>query len=535
LKMTDISLDQQQKEAAHVALINVTPRGDEQVHLIEFLRATSEIATSADDLLLRLREVCSPEVIAKKSVTNNPNLFLAIRQLLTAYGVSVRRGTGFPVIHGVLEALFGVDPESLQEALQIWKSTPTHTRSTIQLQAGELATPPISNTAVLASSAVDPIQTRSTISRAAQDISRRFPFQQRFSGKMGESPSFADIRNQYLDVCEELEINQQHQVTFLRSALREEAYQFYQDVIKDKVFTLGAAFTLLEETYASVARQEQIKTLLQTLNAKFINTDSTPLEILNEIYSDISRLAVQCSSKYRDDQSKADFLKVAVERQTWARGAVEEYLSNPSGFLPNKFQGFHGRLTAALTARAAAGEGDVSKRPILDADLDIFPTHYGSQYGVRPTTKGRRSLPYPTPNTVRPNVPPRLEDSAWRLLTPEEKKSRRTCFKCGERGHYLGDPECRKASTSMTDAIKARYRLSGGDQLAATTVLFEIAVSFDERERELSLAQDCSLEPSVVANHFFEHLIEEYEGDNTPQNDVLKTESIPSFQQPGFE
>jgi hypothetical protein len=41
-----------------------------------------------------------------KTVTNNPSLFLAIRQLLTAYGIPVRRATGFPIIQGVLDALF---------------------------------------------------------------------------------------------------------------------------------------------------------------------------------------------------------------------------------------------------------------------------------------------------------------------------------------------------------------------------------------------------------------------------------------------
>jgi hypothetical protein len=87
-------VDQQTKQAAHVDLINVQPRGDDQVHLIEFLRATSEAATTNENLLLRLCEVCTPEVIAKKSITNNPNLFLAVRQLLTAYGANVRRGTG---------------------------------------------------------------------------------------------------------------------------------------------------------------------------------------------------------------------------------------------------------------------------------------------------------------------------------------------------------------------------------------------------------------------------------------------------------
>jgi hypothetical protein len=70
---------------AHAALIAVNTRGDDQIHLIDFLSSVSEAATSSDDLLLRLREVCLPNVIAKETVTNNPTLFLAIRQLLTVY------------------------------------------------------------------------------------------------------------------------------------------------------------------------------------------------------------------------------------------------------------------------------------------------------------------------------------------------------------------------------------------------------------------------------------------------------------------
>jgi hypothetical protein len=73
-------------------------------------------------------------VISKRSITDNPNLFLAIRQLLTAYSVAVRRGTGFPVIHGVLEALFTDDPEQLQDALRMWKA-PVLAASTVAAHA----------------------------------------------------------------------------------------------------------------------------------------------------------------------------------------------------------------------------------------------------------------------------------------------------------------------------------------------------------------------------------------------------------------
>jgi hypothetical protein len=114
--------------------------------------------------------------------------------------------------------------------------------------------------------------------------------------------------------------------------------------------------------------------------------------VLHEIYSDISSLAAQYAVKYRDDQSQADFLKVAVERQAWARGAVEEFLSNPASFMPNKFQGFHGRLTAALTAWEAARENDVGSDPEPKSyrHKSTFQTHCGSRYGV--LTPSARSL-----------------------------------------------------------------------------------------------------------------------------------------------
>jgi hypothetical protein len=76
---------------------------------------------------------------------------------------------------------------------------------------------------------------------------------------MGDSPSFSEIRNQFMDVVEELEIPPAQQVTLLRSTLREEAYQFYQKVIKDKVNALKEAFKLLDNTYESIALQEQTK------------------------------------------------------------------------------------------------------------------------------------------------------------------------------------------------------------------------------------------------------------------------------------
>ena len=93
-------------KVAHAASIAVNTRGADQIPLIDFLSSVSEAATSSDDLLLYLREVCLPNFMANKTVTNNPTLFFAIRRLLTAYGVPVHRTTGYLIIQGVLDSFF---------------------------------------------------------------------------------------------------------------------------------------------------------------------------------------------------------------------------------------------------------------------------------------------------------------------------------------------------------------------------------------------------------------------------------------------
>jgi hypothetical protein len=102
---------------AHTSLIAVETYGDDQIHLIDFLRSVSEAATSSEDFLRRLREVCLMNAIAKKNMTNNPTISLAIRQLLTANGVPVHLATGFSIIRGKLDAILEDNLELLQEAI----------------------------------------------------------------------------------------------------------------------------------------------------------------------------------------------------------------------------------------------------------------------------------------------------------------------------------------------------------------------------------------------------------------------------------
>jgi hypothetical protein len=110
------------RQDAHASLISRNPRGDDQIHLIDFLRSASELATSSEGLLLRLRKVLLAKIIAKKLVTKTPNIFLAIRQLLMEYGVQVRRATGLPIIQGVLDAIFEHGQEAHDDSVKVWKT-----------------------------------------------------------------------------------------------------------------------------------------------------------------------------------------------------------------------------------------------------------------------------------------------------------------------------------------------------------------------------------------------------------------------------
>jgi hypothetical protein len=68
---------------------------------------------------------------------------------------------------------------------------------------------------------------------------------------------------------------------------------------------------------------------------------------------------------------------------------------------------------------------------------------------------------------------------------PRREKASPHLFQCGQKGLYSGDPTCTGSQNSMTDSIKARYRESGSDSMAASAILFEIAVSIDEEDREM--------------------------------------------------
>jgi hypothetical protein len=106
----------------------------------------------------------------------------------------------------VLDALFEENQEMLQESVQIWKE-----------RASELTSnPERSSNSSPYSSNVYQSRTNKSESRNAQDVRKRFPHAQKFSGKMGDTPSFSEIRNQFMDVVEDLEIPPAQQVTLLR-------------------------------------------------------------------------------------------------------------------------------------------------------------------------------------------------------------------------------------------------------------------------------------------------------------------------------
>jgi hypothetical protein len=185
--------------------------------------------------------------------------------------------------------------------------------------------------------------------------------------------------------------------------------------------------------------------------------------------------------------------------------------------MPNNFQEFHGRLTAALNSRAAAGYRDDTDPTCRNhaEPIHVFLTHFGSKYGVRAPSK-----PYisPTASARNPisNVSPRLSNAEWKKVTLDEENRRRTCFKCGQKGQYSGDPTCTRSENSMTDSSKARYRVSVSDSMASSTILFEIAVSIEEEDRYM---REDTKKASI---NFFYHIVHEYKDavDSNAQSDM---------------
>jgi hypothetical protein len=101
----------------------------------------TELLTSAADRLLRLREVDLPRVLAKRKVTHNLNLFLAIRQLVAVYGVLVRFANGFYFIQGVLDVIFDDTEELRLESRQTWKARSPEPTSTSEHPSRPSASP----------------------------------------------------------------------------------------------------------------------------------------------------------------------------------------------------------------------------------------------------------------------------------------------------------------------------------------------------------------------------------------------------------
>jgi uncharacterized protein (DUF2336 family) len=88
---------------------------------------------------------------------------------MMAYGVQVRRATGFPIIQGVLDALFEHDQEVLDEAVQVWKARVSEQPPASQEIPSRITLP-----------ATDESRLNLSASQNAQDVSKRFPTRRSF-------------------------------------------------------------------------------------------------------------------------------------------------------------------------------------------------------------------------------------------------------------------------------------------------------------------------------------------------------------------
>eukprot|EP00171_Calliarthron_tuberculosum_P014259 IDg14259t1 len=130
-------------------------------------------------------------------------------------------------------------------------------------------------------------------------------------------------------------------------------------------------------------------------------------------------------------------------------------------------------LHAAVTQHCLSNLSDAKK---ISSDNSAiihlaYTAHYGSTYASSSRPGARHSSRSPSKS-----FPHRKRT----LAELKSIKKRTRCLRCGEVGHWSA--ECLRRDFSMTDAIRARFAESGGNERAISEVLFTIVQEDDTCE-----------------------------------------------------
>jgi hypothetical protein len=79
----------------------------------------------------------------------------------------------------------------------------------------------------------------------------------------------------------------------------------------------------LEAEFMSVTRQNAARRELESLDFRAtLSTSSSPLEALEDIRTATNRVNTQCPESYQGDKVRTNFLRGALQRETWAADPI---------------------------------------------------------------------------------------------------------------------------------------------------------------------------------------------------------------------
>jgi hypothetical protein len=428
------------------SISKLKPANDHQAGIRDVLESVAAMCVHDDLLVNTLAELLPPETLVVSQVLTHPTMFHVLRQMLIAGNVAVRTGRGHPIVSAVMEALY-MDPDERAEGIRRY-SEYKRGYSAGQIFSAETS----SQTSVRNENSHGGDSFRAE--KRAHNIATRWQDRDKFSGSIGAVPSLDDIRNKYIDACEDYSLPPAERLSFIHHILKDESYRFFQSQIKGKASSYGEAFDMLRKEFCNPARQHQTKAMLDGMRISTLMSEGmTRVKALAEAYQLVGRLNSQCPPAFVGDAHKVSMLARTVQDEPWAANVLEDNMVQPMSY-----HDFHSRLSAALTLRDET----------LTRASNTHSLLYGSQYAT-PRHKARR-------NNYQPNVQRQPSKS------PVDKSKRR-CWRCDVLGHYADECTSPRRLT-MTDAVRARIASQGNSDKAAAQVLFQFSRQVDLREQE---------------------------------------------------
>lgn len=120
----------------------------------------------------------------------------------------------------------------------------------------------------------------------------------------------------------------------------------------------------------------------------------------------------------------------------------------------------------------------ITQRSISDGDVaSSAGTNSGNTEMASGTNYGEQ---YAGHNGSNPPKFRRGSRTTRSFFEMQELKRKTRCLRCGKKGHWKN--ECNERTLSMTDAIRAHVKESGGTNLAVAEVLFEMVQDEDDFE-----------------------------------------------------